>query len=237
MRPSERSTAPKTVPLSRRERIEHGGTVDAVVEQIRSGLTIGRYVPGQRLIEADLAQEMGVSRGPLREALRLLSLEGIIELIPNRGAVVRRLTRKEMKELFVVRAINEGLAARLAAQNIGISDHRASLLAVIAPLKGKERVNVDLFEHNQVFHQTIARIAGNSQLEQLILRMRFPLITIQLRDFLTREHANGSMDDHLAIAAAILAGDAKGAEKAMQKHVNNAAERCRGVADFLFKPD
>ena len=86
-----------------------------MIEAITDGVKDGRYAPGQRLVEADLTAELGVSRGPLREALGRLAAEGVLELEPYRGAVVRRLTREDVEDLFSVREVLEGEAARLAA--------------------------------------------------------------------------------------------------------------------------
>src|SRR5262245_43090553 len=94
---------------------ERGGTVEYILEHLRSGVLQGLYAPGQRLIEADLTQELRVSRGPLREAFRRLSAEGLLEIVPHRGAMVRRLTLREMRELFQIRLGLEMLAARLAS--------------------------------------------------------------------------------------------------------------------------
>lgn len=91
-----------------------GATVDYVVSQIRSGILDGRYVAGQRLITRDLTEDLGISRGPIREALRRLAAEGMVELVPNRSPVVRHLTIKQVSNLFQIRETLEGLAARLA---------------------------------------------------------------------------------------------------------------------------
>ena len=91
-----------------------GGTVEYVLEHLRNGVIQGRYAPGQRLIEAALTRDLRVSRGPLREAFRRLSAEGLLESVPHRGALVRRLTLREMKELFQIRVQLETLAAQLA---------------------------------------------------------------------------------------------------------------------------
>ena len=85
------------------ELVEHkrmrGATVDYVLQHVRDGIFQGHYAPGQRLIEADLTRELGISRGPLREALHRLAADKILEIVPNRGAIVRRLSKREMLEL------------------------------------------------------------------------------------------------------------------------------------------
>src|SRR5579863_5768271 len=93
----------------------HGATVPFIVERLREDILAGRAPPGWRLVEWELTSRFGVSRGPVREALRRLAAEGLIEHRPHRGAEVRRLTVREMRELFQIRVEIESLAARLAA--------------------------------------------------------------------------------------------------------------------------
>ena len=95
----------------------HGATVAFIVERLREDILAGRLPPGSRLVECDLTSHFGVSRGPVREALRRLSADGLIEHWPHRGAVVRRLTEREIRELFLIRIEMEALAARLAAMS------------------------------------------------------------------------------------------------------------------------
>src|SRR5918993_1901760 len=111
-----------------------GETVDYVLEHLRNCVIQGRYAPGQRLIEADLTRDLRVSRGPLREAFRRLSAEGLLESVPHRGAVVRRLTLREMKELFQIRVQLESLAAQLAAEAIANPAIRERFEQDIAPI-------------------------------------------------------------------------------------------------------
>src|SRR5271170_1481180 len=94
----------------------HGATVAHIVERLRGDILARRLSPGARLIENDLTLRFAVSRGPVREALRRLAAEGLIEHLPHRGAVVRRLSRVEIQELFQIRVELESLAARLAAE-------------------------------------------------------------------------------------------------------------------------
>ena len=94
----------------------HGATVDFIVERLREDILAGRLAPGSRLVESDLTARFAVSRGPVREALRRLSAEGLIEHRPHRGAVVRRLSERDIRELFQIRVEMEALAARLAAE-------------------------------------------------------------------------------------------------------------------------
>src|SRR5690606_3964267 len=89
--------------------------VDKVAHAIVEGIKAGIYAPGQRLIEADLTRDLGVSRGPVREATRRLGAEGILDVLPHRGAVVRKLSRRDVAAIYQIRELLEGLAARLSA--------------------------------------------------------------------------------------------------------------------------
>src|SRR5262245_19538079 len=93
------------------------GAVDRVHAAIRTAIVDGRYVLGQRLIEADLSEEYAVGRSSIREALRRLSGEGLVEIVRNKGAIVRRFTRPEITDFYCVRGELEALAARLAAEH------------------------------------------------------------------------------------------------------------------------
>src|SRR3984957_6707243 len=110
----------------------HGATVAFIVEGLREDILAGRLEPGSRLIENDLTVRFTVSRGPVREGLRRLSAGGLVEHRPPRGATVRRLTEREIRELFLIRIEMEALAARLAAAG-GASARRARFSAPLAP--------------------------------------------------------------------------------------------------------
>jgi DNA-binding GntR family transcriptional regulator len=213
------------------DRRSRGSTVEHIVAHLREGILYGRYAPGQRLIEADLTRDLSVSRGPVREAFRRLSAEGLVESIPNRGAVVRRLTKKETHELFDIRAALEVLSARLAAGNIAAPGVRPRFEQSIAPIWSDLPRNAPsaYLDENKFFHQAVADASGNEQLASLIAQMQLPLIMFQLSGALTPDILAQSNAEHRAIARAILAGDAATASAAMQAHLSRAA----GFADAL----
>jgi len=102
-----------------------GEAVDVVFETIRQGIISGRFAPGQRLVIRDLADDIPYSRSTFREALRRLAAERLVSLIPNRGAAVQRLTPQEMTDLFEIRELLEGQAARRAAGTLDCGQARA----------------------------------------------------------------------------------------------------------------
>jgi DNA-binding GntR family transcriptional regulator len=209
-------------------RTSRATTVDAVIEAITEGVKDGRYAPGQRLVEADLTQELGVSRGPLREALGRLASEGVIEIEPYRGAIVRRLTRVDLEDLFQVRQVLEGEAARLAATHIDDADNRARLEAALATAD-RLRAAGDLagyIDENSRFHELIVEMSGSDLLARLIPQLQVHAFRLLFRQLLMdRSAMEQSIAEHETLAHAILAGDERGADKAMRRHVRRSGEQ------------
>ena len=163
----------------------HGATVAYIVERLREDILAGRVAPGQRLVECDLTARFAVSRGPVREALRRLAADGLIDHWPNRGALVRRLSAREIGEFFQIRVELESLAARLAAESDDTAA-RARFAAAIEPILADEpRRLPDYLCENAAFHEALMALAGNRQLSELALRLHLPLIMAQVADILT----------------------------------------------------
>jgi DNA-binding GntR family transcriptional regulator len=211
--------------------------VQQVVEAIRDGVRDGVYVPGQRLIEADLTATLGVSRGPLREALGRLASEGLLTIEPHRGAVVRRLSRREVAELFEVRELLEGEAARLAAERIDDGDHRARVEQLLGEVR-RHRADIDptaYMEHNSRFHDTIFAVSENRLLAQLASQLHTQTYRLQFNQLIRGEAARRqSNDDHVQILEAILAGNAKVAERVMRRHVHRSGDVTAAFPDTAF---
>lgn len=142
---------------------------DVLREKFRTRIAEGTWGPGARLVERDLGEEFGVSRVPVREALRALESEGFVELLPRRGAVVRTLTRSVVEDLFDIRQVLEALAARLVAERID-DDGLAQLAAAV----DDGRRAVEAGDHsaagsaNTAFHETLLRFSGNDSLRALL---------------------------------------------------------------------
>lgn len=210
--------------------------VQQVVDALRAGVRDGRYAPGQRLVEGDLTRELGVSRGPLREALGRLHAEGIIEVEPFRSAVVRKLSRREVVDLFQVRAVLEGEAARLAATRIDVGDSRERLLAQLARLaEFKDRYDpVRYMEENTRFHDLIVDISGNKMLATLVHQLHTHTFRLQFRNLLDAASKDLSMAEHDDVATALLNGDGRAAERAMRRHVRRSQEDTLKMPDQAF---
>lgn len=180
---------------------------EAVQDAIRAAIVEGRYPQGERLLEDQLAHELDVSRNPVREALQALATEGFVVIEPRRGARVASVSSERAIELFEVREVLEGLAARLAAQRCnpeqlavlqGIVDEGERLVAA-------GQLN-ELPELNNRFHVALNDAAANEMLTDVLARLG-PVITwVYARRI--AERSTHSWSEHAAIVDAIAAGDA-----------------------------
>jgi DNA-binding GntR family transcriptional regulator len=216
-----------------------GETVDYVVRRLREGILQGRFAPGQRLIARDVMEHLQISRGPVREAFRRLAAERLIDVVPNRGAVVRKLSRRQVSNLFQIRERLEGLAARLAAQNIDRGDNRALFAEVWETVRpGNEPLVWNKFiERNRLYHSTIVRIGGNEQLSELIDTLQLPMMMLQVGLAMRPEHIEISHAAHGEIAEAILEGNPDAAEQAMQHHMHGSREWVLDLPPDAFNPE
>ncbi len=216
-----------------------GQTVDDVIGRLRGAILAGRIVPGQRLIANDLTEQLGVSRGSIREAFQRLAADGLLDIIPNRGAVVRRLSRDHVRELFQIRVNLEGLGARLAAEQIDRLDHRQQFLTVWDEVKpdGSERSWALFMQQNRIYHRTIVSIGENKQLTELIDNLQLPIVMFQVGQAMRPENSERSHRDHVLIADAILSGDPDAAENAMRKHLQGTAEWILQLPNSAFGLD
>jgi DNA-binding GntR family transcriptional regulator len=182
---------------------------DNVRERIRRGIADGRWTPGARLVERELADEFAVSRVPVREALQMLEREGFVELLPRRGAVVRQITPAVVSDLFDVRQALEVLAARQAAERID----DAGLERLFAVLEDGRRA-LAAGDHawsgsaNTAFHEAIIDLAGNEPLRELLepLPGRLKWLFRQTTDYPRVQAEHEQMFAGLAARDAELAG-------------------------------
>lgn len=210
-------------PVAGDPRPAHGATVSRIVERLRAEILDRRFQPAERLVENDLTRRFGVSRGPVREALRRLAAEGLIEHVPNRGALVRSLARDEIRECFEIRIELEALAARRAAAACEGAARREFERRIAPIFASGPREPGAYMKENAGFHSALMALSGNRQLGQIATRLQLPLIMAQVSDVMTGEVMQESVREHREIAAAILARDAVGAQAAMRAHLERAA--------------
>jgi DNA-binding GntR family transcriptional regulator len=193
-----------------------------VSEEIRAMILGGRLRPGERLVEESLSSELGVSRVPVREALLALSAQGLVHIEPRRGATVAAVTPKIVAELVEVRALLEGLNARLAAQRHDpeiVAELRDTLKRGNAAAQSGTRE--ELANLNAEFHDRLAEASRNSVLSDVMrgLRERTSLAFA----INGRARAREDWQEHSGILAAVIAGDSELAALLANRHVHNAA--------------
>ena len=194
---------------------------EAVQDAIRAAIVAGRYPPGERLLEDQLAQELDVSRNPVREALQALATDGFVVIEPRRGARVANVSPERATELFQVREVLEGLAARLAAER-RTPNQLAELQAIVAEgaaLVDEERLD-ELPELNNRFHVALHAAADNEILAEVLGRLS-PVITwVYARRIAQR--STHSWSEHAAIVDAIADGDGDLAYGRASVHIASA---------------
>jgi DNA-binding GntR family transcriptional regulator len=194
-------------------------------QQVREKIVCGEIKPGAILTEAGLADEYGVSKAPVREALVLLGHEGFVESMPRIGHVVASFTVQDVLETFHLRTILETEAAGLAAERITEEGVAALLKNVDEEFALSERAHQDGFyerayELNMEFHQRIARASGNRRLAELIMRLME-----DMRRMLAFDPRIVTPRQHIEIVEALKHGDRAGAEQAMKRHMEETKSR------------
>ncbi len=232
---TQRRAAPKTVGADNPIHAKMTSP-DRVVDAITRNLRTGIYVPGQRLIEADLTQGFNVSRGPVREALKRLAAEGILTLTRNRGAYVRTMSRTEVNDSLVVLETLVGLMAELAARRIR-EDNNVSRMreAVKRLLAFKDDTGTAAFlEARRDFYDAMAQIGGNHELIRILPLMQIHLLRMQFQSYIGPPDREKQFKEYTAITEAILAGDAIRARKVAGLHVHRTRLSLMRLPDEAF---
>ncbi|HVN75847.1 MAG TPA: GntR family transcriptional regulator [Thermoanaerobaculaceae bacterium] len=200
-----------------------------VAERIRSAILDGRIKPGEWLRQERLAQENGVSQMPVREALKRLASEGLVEHVPYRGVRVVEFSAADVEDLYACRSFIEGMAARFAATNI--SDAEVADLKALATRMAKCKMPVELPEYrelNRQFHGLIFAACGRSYLVRTLAQLwsAFPtMLWSNIPHVATAsvpERDEPDVEEHAAIITALAAHDARGAERAVHHHIDSA---------------
>jgi DNA-binding GntR family transcriptional regulator len=212
---------------------------EQVIDHLREEILSSRLAPGTELGEAALARSLGISRGPLREALGQLAAEGLVTMVPRRGAVVTRLTRREFIDAYQVREALESLALRLAVPRLGTAE-KAELHRRCAQMEREAQAGntTRFFEINREFHRLLVHASGNRKLEavhaQLIAQMgRLMNKSAELRGGLEQSAA-----EHRAILDAIDAGDPALAARLLEEHIEVPQRVLKlPAADTIFEDE
>jgi DNA-binding GntR family transcriptional regulator len=199
-------------------------SADYVYHELRHKIITKQLKPGQRLPEVNIAVRMGVSRTPVREALRRLASEGLVIIIPNSGARLASPTKREMDDTYFVREELECLATRLAAGKISERNLRRLEDAVIEEERAFEEKNLELYlEVNETFHKVIAEASGNRVLAEYIenILARTNAYVVFYDPFYDLEE-NPSIAQHKEIVRALKEKNAEKAEALMKEHLERS---------------
>ena len=196
-----------------------------VFNHILEDILNGKYEEGQALVETKLAQEIGVSRTPVREAFRQLELDGLVTSIPNKGVVVNGISDKDIEEIFAVRSLIEGLAVRWATENINEEQRRdLEETAELMVYYTKKKDYQQLAKYDARFHSLIYDSCQSKVLRHILRSLMRYIQHARLGSLKVPKRAEQALKEHREILEAILAGKKDIAEQKMVHHVNSALE-------------
>ena len=204
----------------------------ALAGQIREAMLRGDYAPNQRLIEADLCEEHGVSRGTVRIALQELAADGLVEILRNKGARVRAIPLAEAIEITEVRMALEGLAAGRAAERV--TPQEAEELEGIGEAMRAAFAASELLRYSDLnarLHRRIREISGHATTAAIIQRLGAQVIRHQFRLALQPGRPAVSLPQHERIIAAVVARDPEAAEAAMRAHLASVVQALRATQE------
>ncbi|WP_374651269.1 GntR family transcriptional regulator [Rhizorhabdus sp.] len=195
--------------------------VSHVVDSIVDGVMAGRYAPGQRLIAADLAEEYNVSRAPVREALHMLAGEGVVELIANRGARIRRLSVKDRIDFLEFTEALCVLGVRLTAGKVGDPEIRDAVIAAFQPIEDNavRRSARDFVDSLYRYHIALNRLSGNRYVEFFYSRPYMRFFTTLLSELAPGDHWDQYLINYRLIHETVLTGDAHSAVVTFSSHI------------------
>jgi DNA-binding GntR family transcriptional regulator len=213
--------APRSVPAAGNSEPQYASRSELAYQKLRQAIEAGELKPGQRVMEVEIAEWLDVSRTPVREALRRLESEGMLAMEPRNGLVVASISRQAMLELYVMREVLEGTAARLCARNA--SD--IEIMELQELVKREERLSDNpegLARHNRLFHEAVHRGAHNRYLEKSLSAVNDSMWLLGKSQMLLLERARVAVIEHAELFDAINRRDADAAEEIARRHVQSA---------------
>ncbi|MFC4113209.1 GntR family transcriptional regulator [Nonomuraea zeae] len=205
---------------------------EPLTDRIRAVILGGDFVPNQRLVEADVCEQFGTTRAAVRTAFKELAGEGLVEILRNKGARVRAISKAEAIEITEVRMVLEGLSAAKAAERVTprqAEDLRETVAAMRAAVEGND---LDRYsELNAVLHAKVREIADHRTSASIIERLGAQVVRHKFRLARQPGRAAVSLPQHELIVAAIVARDPEAAQTAMQQHLRSVAKALEATTD------
>ncbi|WP_279482162.1 GntR family transcriptional regulator [Aureimonas sp. SK2] len=207
-------------------RISRTSLHDTIVNRLRDMIIEGALEPGTRLHEGQLGEALGVSRTPLREAIKYLASEGLVELVPSRGAVVRRFDRKDVHDMLVVIRELEHLAGRLACEagsDAGIAAVRRAHDAMVERYQARDRLAY--YKLNQEIHTRIVELSGNAALAHVHAGLQMRLKRVRFIGHEGPEKWAAAVAEHEEMIAALEKRDGEALAEILARHLSRAWDR------------
>lgn len=199
-----------------------------VFDKIRSDILNGKYKRGEELVESSIGKELGISRTPVREAIRQLELEGLVQLVPNKGAFVTGISEKDVRDIYLIRARLEGLAARMAAKNITPELLEAmEETVVLSEYHAKKEHYEQVCEMDSKFHKLLYKASGSRILEHTLTDFHQYVQRVRMASIMQKRRMEKSNDEHDAILTAIREHDEEKAELVATRHISNTVENLK----------
>lgn len=198
---------------------------EMVFESLREAIISGRLRPGERMMEVQLAEEMGVSRTPVREAIRKLELEGFVAMLPRKGAYVADISVKDIVDVFEIRAALEALAAGLAAERITEEELDQLERSLVQISECSSDDNLDAIVAGDVkFHDIIYQASRNQRLVQIITHLHEQIYRFRMTSLSQPGRIKIALDEHKKIAEAISDRNVELAQELAREHIENAEQ-------------
>jgi DNA-binding GntR family transcriptional regulator len=194
---------------------------EIIYDKLKERIISGVYQPGMRLIASDLAEEFNISRMPVREALTRLGSTGLVELVPYKGAIVNELTAEDYVEIFNIRSVLEGLAARLACPNLTEEDLEKMRVANEEIHNMIAEDDVEFQRVNRIFHSTIWERTKSDRLKSLLADLYSEASQYRQMVVIHSERLEEIHNEHQQLLNALEQGDARLAEKIVRAHYEN----------------
>lgn len=195
---------------------------DVVFNTLRRSILTGELKPGERLMEIHLADKLGVSRTPIREAIRKLELEGLVTMIPRRGAEVAQITEKHLRDVLEVRRALDALAVELACERITAEELESLKEACANFAKETKQGNANRLARADVaFHDIILNASGNERLVQMISKLSQQMYRYRLEYVKDETSYERLIAEHEAIYEAICSRDGRAGAEAIKNHIDN----------------
>jgi len=204
---------------------ESGSLSSRVFEQLETGILNGSIQPGEYLNEQKLSAGLGVSRTPVREAIRMLEQKNLVHLVPNKGAIVLGVDRKDLLDVYAIRSYIEGLASRWAAENINAE--KSKILREIVDLQEfyyLKSYSDQISEMDSRFHEAIFCYGESRRLEHMLRDLHHMIQRYRKQSIAEAGRTEKAIAEHRLILEAICRGDGDEAEKQTVIHINNAKE-------------